>query len=86
MGMTSIKLPIWLRAFLVIIAFILAAAAGPFGDRYYTHPVTLTVAVGSIDGEAAKAMSAMASHLVSINAPVRFTVIVVHPNVGFLID
>jgi TRAP-type uncharacterized transport system substrate-binding protein len=73
--MVSIKLPIWLRAVLVIVAFILAAAAGLFGYRYYTHPVTLTVAVGSIDGEAAKAMSAMASHLVSINAPVRFTVI-----------
>jgi TRAP-type uncharacterized transport system substrate-binding protein len=75
MDMGSIKLPIWLRALLVIVAFILAAAAGLFGYRYYTHPVTLTVAVGSIDGEAAKAMSAMASHLVSINAPVRFTVI-----------
>jgi TRAP-type uncharacterized transport system substrate-binding protein len=35
----------------------------------------LTVAVGSIDGEAAKAMSAMASRLVSTNAPVRLTVI-----------
>jgi TRAP-type uncharacterized transport system substrate-binding protein len=31
--------------------------------------------VGSIDGEAAKAMSAMASRLVSTNAPVRLTVI-----------
>jgi TRAP-type uncharacterized transport system substrate-binding protein len=32
------------------------------------------VAVGSI-GEASKAMSAIASHLVSINAPVRFKVV-----------
>ena len=32
------------------------------------------MAVGSIDGEAAKAMSAIASKLVSINAPVRLTV------------
>ena len=31
--------------------------AGLLAYRYYTHPVTLTVAVGSIDGEAAKAMS-----------------------------
>jgi len=73
--MASIRLPLWLRAFLVVVAFILAAAAGLFGYRYYTHPTTLTVAVGSIDGEAAKAMSAMASQLVSTNAPVRFKVI-----------
>ena len=73
--MASIKLPLWLRVFLVIAVFILAAAGGLFGYRYYTHPVTLTVAVGSIDGEATKAMSAIASHLVSINAPVRFKVI-----------
>jgi TRAP-type uncharacterized transport system substrate-binding protein len=62
---------------LVLIAgiAILATGAGLFGYRYYTHPVTLTVAVGSIDGEAAKAMSAIASRLVTINAPVRLTVI-----------
>jgi TRAP-type uncharacterized transport system substrate-binding protein len=74
-GMASIKLPLWLRAFLVVVAFILAGAVGLFGYRYYTHPTTLTVAVGSIDGEAAKAMSAIASQLVSIDAPVRFKVV-----------
>jgi TRAP-type uncharacterized transport system substrate-binding protein len=73
--MESIKLPLWLRILLVVVAFILAGAAGLFGYRYYTHPTTLTVAVGSIDGEAAKAMSAIASQLVSINAPVRFKVV-----------
>jgi TRAP-type uncharacterized transport system substrate-binding protein len=74
-SMMSIKLPLWLRIFLVIAVLILAAAGGLFGYRYYTHPVTLTVAVGSIDGEASKAMSAIASQLVSTNAPVRFNVI-----------
>jgi TRAP-type uncharacterized transport system substrate-binding protein len=74
-GMASIKLPLWLRILLIVVAFILAAAAGLFVYRYYTHPVTLTVAVGSIDGEAAKAMSAIASQLVSTNAPVRFKVV-----------
>jgi TRAP-type uncharacterized transport system substrate-binding protein len=48
---------------------------GLFAYRYVTRPVTLTVAVGSIDGEAAKAMSAIASELVSTNAPVRLKVI-----------
>jgi TRAP-type uncharacterized transport system substrate-binding protein len=74
-GMASIKLPLWLRVLLIVVAVILAGAAGLFGYRYYTHPTTLTVAVGSIDGEAAKAMSALASHLASTNAPVRFKVI-----------
>jgi TRAP-type uncharacterized transport system substrate-binding protein len=73
--MASIKLPIWLRALLVVVAFILAAVAGLFGYRYYTHPTTLTVAVGSIDGEAVKAVSALASHLVSTNAPIRFKIV-----------
>src|SRR5450631_3174512 len=73
--MASIKFPLWLRFFLVVVALAVAAGAGLFGYRYYTHPVTLTVAVGSIDGEAAKAMTAIASQLVSINAPVRFKVI-----------
>src|SRR6266571_5982565 len=73
--MKSIKLPIWLRFFLLIDGAIFAAGAGLFAYRYYTHPVTLTVAVGSIDGEAAKAMSAIASELVSTNKPVRLKVI-----------
>jgi TRAP-type uncharacterized transport system substrate-binding protein len=73
--MTSIKLPLWLRLVLIAGVTVLAAGAGLFGYRYYTRPVTLTVAVGSIDGEAAKAMSTIASRLVTINAPVRLTVI-----------
>ena len=53
--------PLWLRFFLLLGVAALAAGAGLFGYRYYTRPVTLTVAVGSIDGEAANAMSAMLS-------------------------
>jgi TRAP-type uncharacterized transport system substrate-binding protein len=73
--MTSIRLPLWLRLVLIAGVAILAAGAGLLGYRYYTRPVTLTVAVGSIDGEAAKAMSAIAGELVSTNAPVRLKVI-----------
>src|SRR5258707_638217 len=75
MTMTSIKLPLWLRLVLIVGVALLAAGAGLFGYRYFTRPVTLTVAVGSIDGEAAKAMSAIASEFVSTNAPVRLKVI-----------
>jgi TRAP-type uncharacterized transport system substrate-binding protein len=73
--LASTKLPIWLRILLLLAVLVLAAGGGLFGYRYYTHPTTLTVAVGSIDGEASKAMAAIASRLVSINAPVRFKVI-----------
>jgi TRAP-type uncharacterized transport system substrate-binding protein len=75
MSVPSIKLPLWLRLLLIAGVAVLAAGTGLFGYRYYTHPVTLTVAAGSIDGEAAKAMAAIASRLVTINAPVRLTVI-----------
>jgi TRAP-type uncharacterized transport system substrate-binding protein len=53
----------------------LASGASLLAYRYFTRPVTLSVAVGSIDGEAAQAMSAIASRLASTNAPVRLKVI-----------
>src|SRR5206468_4050393 len=74
-GMMSMKLPLWLRFTLLVGVVILTTGVGLFAYRYYTRPVTLTIAVGSIDGEAAKAMSAIASRLVSTNAPVRLKVI-----------
>src|SRR6266404_8915285 len=74
-SMMSIKLPLWVRFVLLVGVTILATGAGLFAYRYYTRPVTLSIAVGSIDGEAAKAMSAIASQLVSTNAPVRLKVI-----------
>jgi TRAP-type uncharacterized transport system substrate-binding protein len=73
--MASLNLPLWLRFVLLVGVVGLVSGASLVAYRYYTRPVTLSVAVGSIDGEAAKAMSAIASRLVSINAPVRFKVI-----------
>ena len=73
--MASLNLPLWLRFIVLAGAIGLASGAGLLGYRYYTRPTTLSVAVGSIDGEVAKAMSAIASRLVSTNAPVRLRVI-----------
>ncbi len=73
--MMSIKLPLWLRFVLLVGIVGLVSSASLLAYRYYTRPVTLSVAVGSIDGEAAKAMSTIASQLVSTNAPVRLKVI-----------
>ena len=73
--MNSIKLPTWLRVVLVAGLFILATGAGLFAYHWYNKPVTLTIAVGSLDGEAGKVMSAIAERLVSMNAPVRLKAI-----------
>src|SRR6266852_723643 len=73
--MVSLKLPLWLRFVLLVGVLALASGVSLLAYRYYTRPVTLSVAVGSIDGEAAKAMSAIASQLVSTNAPVRLKVV-----------
>jgi TRAP-type uncharacterized transport system substrate-binding protein len=73
--MVSLDLPRWLRFVLILGALAVASGASLFAYRYYTRPVTLSVAVGSIDGEAANAMSAIASRLVATNAPVRLKVI-----------
>ena len=73
--MVSLHLPLWLRLVLLVGVLGLASGACLLAYRYYTYPVTLSVAVGSIDGEAANAMLAIASRLVATSAPVRFKVI-----------
>jgi TRAP-type uncharacterized transport system substrate-binding protein len=73
--MTSLNLPLWLRLVLLLGVIGVVTGASLLAYRYYARPTTLTVAVGSIDGEAAKAMSALASRLVTTKASVRLTVI-----------
>ena len=73
--MGSIRMPFWLRVVSLLSVVALCAGAGLLAYRWYAHPTTLTVAVGTIDGEGAKAMSAMASQFVSDGASVRFKVI-----------
>jgi TRAP-type uncharacterized transport system substrate-binding protein len=73
--MISIRMPFWLRLVSVVGVILLCTAAGLYGYRWYTRPVTLTLAVGSTDGEAASAMSAIANQLASDSASVRLKVI-----------
>ena len=73
--MISIRMPLWLRVVSLLGVIILVTGASLLAYRWYARPVTLTLAVGSIDGEGAKAMSAIASQLVSDGAPVRLKVI-----------
>ena len=71
----SVRIPRALRVIAVLGLVVLAAGAGLFGYRYMTQPVTLSVAAGSYDGEAAGLMTAIATRLASSNAPVRLKVV-----------
>jgi TRAP-type uncharacterized transport system substrate-binding protein len=68
-------MPSWLRIILVAGLVVLVTATGLFGYRWYYRPTTLTVAVGSLDGEAARIVSAIAGRLAATNAGVRLNVI-----------
>lgn len=73
--MNSIRLPTWVRFALVIGVTLVAAGAGLVGYRWFTRPTTLSIAVGSLDGEASRVMTAVASRLTSMSAPVRLRVV-----------
>jgi len=73
--MISVRMPFWLRVVSLVGVIIFCTAAGLYGYRWYNRPVPLTVAVGSADGEAAKAMQAIASQLTSDGAPLRLKII-----------
>ncbi|WP_409192629.1 TAXI family TRAP transporter solute-binding subunit [Bradyrhizobium sp. RDM4] len=69
--MASERMPIWLRFVIVAGALALAVGAGLFGYHWYFRPTTLTIAVGSLDGEAPRLISGLASRLAAVNAPIR---------------
>jgi TRAP-type uncharacterized transport system substrate-binding protein len=73
--MNPTKLPIWLRTTLVAGIAVLVAGASLFAWRWYAQPTTLTIAVGSLDGEATRLVSALASKLAQQKAPVRLNMI-----------
>jgi TRAP-type uncharacterized transport system substrate-binding protein len=67
-------LPFWVRAIVLAGALCVLAGAGLVAYEYYTQPTTLTVAVGSLDGEAGRAASAIAGHLATSSSSVRLKV------------
>ena len=48
----QIALPLWVRAILLAGVVCILAGAGLISYRFYAQPRTLTIAVGSLDGEA----------------------------------
>jgi TRAP-type uncharacterized transport system substrate-binding protein len=73
--MDPTKLPNWLRITLVAGIAVLVAGASLFAWRWYSRPTTLTIAVGSLDGEASRLVSALASKLAQQRAPVRLNMV-----------
>ena len=71
----SFQLGPWSKIALVGITTALAVGAGVFGYRYFTYPITLTVAAGSADGYAAQVMSSIAGRLTATSSPVRLRVV-----------
>ena len=51
-AIASGRLPRWLRIVLVLGLVILACGGGLYAYRYATHATTLTIAAGSLDGDA----------------------------------
>lgn len=65
-----------MRVALVVGLATLTVGLGFYAYRYSTRPVTLTVAAGSLDGEGARLMTALASRLASTaNSSIRLKVI-----------
>jgi TRAP-type uncharacterized transport system substrate-binding protein len=75
-------LPLWVRAILLVGVLCLVAGAGLVAYRYYQQPTTLTVAVGSFDGEARQAAALVAGHLATSNSPIRLRI----ENAGNVLD
>ena len=67
-------MPSWLRMVVVSGAVVLVSGAALFSYRWYTRPTTLTIAVGSLDGEAGRIVSAIVSRFAATNAPVRLKI------------
>lgn len=71
----SAPLPLWARATLLAGLFGVALGAGVVAYRYYSKPVTLSLAVGSFDGEATKVASIIAGRLDAAKSPVHINIV-----------
>lgn len=66
---------VWSRVAVVVALIAVASGASFYAYRHFSRPATLTVAVGSIDGESLRLMNAIAARMASSKAGVRLKVI-----------
>lgn len=74
-ALASGRLPRWLRIVLVIGIAALACGLGLYAYRAFTQPTTLTIAAGSIDGDASRILTALSVRMAENKAPVRLKVV-----------
>jgi hypothetical protein len=70
----QIALPFWVRVVLLAGVLCIVAGAGLISYRLYLRPTTLTIAVGSFDGEAKQIASVLAGRLATTDSSVRLKV------------
>jgi TRAP-type uncharacterized transport system substrate-binding protein len=75
-------LPVWVRAVLLAGVVCLVAGAALISYRLSQRPTILTVAVGSLDGEARQSASLIAGHFATIGSPIRLRI----ENAGNVLD
>ena len=70
----NFELQQWLRIVLVGVCAAIAVGGSIFAYRYYTSPVTLTIAAGSQDASAVQAVSSFATQLTKSGSSVRLKI------------
>ena len=71
----SFSLPRWLRLVLFTLLLSVVIALSLYGLRQASKPVTLKLAMGSLDADAVKLMSAIGSRLAATGSQVRITIV-----------
>jgi TRAP-type uncharacterized transport system substrate-binding protein len=82
MPIRPIAFPFWGRVLLLAGIFGLVAGGGLLAYRMFERPTTLTLAVGSLDGGAAKSAAIIASRFANKSSPIRLTI----ENAGSVVD
>ena len=75
-------LPVWVRAVLLAGVVCLVGGAGLVAYRLSQRPTILTVAVGSLDGEARQSAALIAGQFASVGSPIRLRI----ENTGNVLD
>jgi TRAP-type uncharacterized transport system substrate-binding protein len=70
----QIAMPLWVRAILLAGVVCIVAGVGLISYRLYQRPQTLTIAVGSFDGEGKQIASIIAGQLATTDSTIRFKV------------
>lgn len=69
------RMPRWLRVSVVLMFLALSGVVGYVVYDYTTRPKTLSIAVGSVDGDAVRLLSTLSTRMAATNSPVQLRVV-----------